>query len=255
MLAEGAARPLPVAALAAFGLVAVVAGLAGAVPGQAAGWLAVAALADALRRMPHEAVGAEAWACFGLALVLAALPSRLAAAVALLPLALMVRPLGVAGRGAAVLLVALALAGLAEGGAGQLVAPPVLTLEAEAVRVLLSAAGLAGDVEGNTLLLPETGRVLVVLRGCSALALLPPLLLAAVALARLIAPEAGLPALRIAIAAAVALLLNLSRLAAMAVSPEAATFFHAPEGEALLQVTWLALALAAAWPRTRRPRA
>jgi hypothetical protein len=217
-----------------------------------AGLLATVALAMDLRATAHRPADRQDWAAFMLSVPLAAFRARGAALCALLPLAAMaLRGGDAAGRGAALLLAALTAAGLSEGSVAGLIAPLVLAMEAEAVRLLLILCGLAAEASGNTVGLPELARRLVILRGCSSLAMLPPLVLAGIGLARLIAPDRPVPAARLLGAAGIAVLLNLVRLCAMAVSPAAATFFHAPPGEALLQVAWLAIALAAAWPSRR----
>lgn len=250
---DAASRAVPAPALAALGAAAVLVQLAatGTSPGLMAGVgaLAVVALALDLRRQAGSAADAGDWACFVLALCVAALPLRSAVPLALLALVpIPLRRGGAGGQGAALLLGGLVVGALLDGQGGALVAPTVLAAEALLVGALLGALGIAADAMGNTLMLPEAERMLVILRGCSLLAVLPPLLLAAVALARLMAPEWPPAPLRLAGAAVLAVLLNLLRLAATAVSDPAARFFHAPAGEAVLQALWLSLALAAAWP-------
>jgi hypothetical protein len=258
MATDTARGRFPAAALVALGAAAVMAHLAasGAAAGMVGGvgLLAVLALGCDLPRQAGAVADATDWGWFLLGLCVAALPLRSAVPLALLPLAVI--PLrrrdGAAGQGAALLLCGLAFAAVIEGQGGALIAPPILATEARLVGGMLGALDIPSAALGNTLALPEAGRMLVILRGCSLLAVLPPLLLAAVALARLMAPERLPSPIRLCGMAALAVVINTLRLAATAVSDVAARFFHAPEGEALLQALWLCLALAAALPVGRR---
>ncbi|WP_431268434.1 hypothetical protein [Dankookia sp. P2] len=124
-------------------------------------------------------------------------------------------------------------------------AAPVMAAEARVVVALLHAAGLAAEAVGNLVALPESRHALLILRGCSALVLLPEMLVLSLALALLLRPQ-GRVSRAVALGMGMALLLNLARLAAMAVSVPLAEALHSEWGLAGLQLLWTALALLAA---------
>jgi len=253
---EAVSRPVAASLLAGLGVA--VAGVniaaAGAVaPALLAGaGLAVVALVLDLRRIPRRvADGADA-ALFVTALLLAALPLRGATLAALLPLAaLLLRSAGTSAHGAALLLAALAGAGLITSSGAGLVAPAILTGEAKSVALVLTGLGLDVASVGNTVFLPVLARELVILRGCSLVELLPALLILMLAFSRLMGADALLRPGVAAVAVGAAVMLNLLRLAAMAVSDGAAAFFHDTAGEILLQAVILAIAFCAAQATAR----
>ena len=211
--------------------------------------VALVALALDLRRVWGTPARAGHWACLVLTLALATFPSRGAVALAGLPLAVSFWLAGgSSGRGASVLLLSLVGTALLDGPLGSFVAPTILAFEAEATAQLLSAMGHVAEVSGNTVRLPDEQRVLVILRGCSVLALMPAIIVTALVSARMVMPE-RLPRLsRFAVVLALAFLLNLGRLAAIALSEPAGVFFHDTTGEFVLQLTWTVLATIIAWP-------
>lgn len=224
-----------------------------AIPGLSSGvaMLAAAVIAQGLWRMPPRPAGAMDWACFAAALLLAAMPSGGAlAALALLGLAHLRN--GTAGPGP--LLLALGGLGLfALVGTG-LLAAPVLELEARAVSTLLHLAGVEATQAGNLVTLPESRHTLMVLRGCSALALLPEVAVATIALARLVQPDGQVPWRALGLALGVSFALNLGRLLAMAVSIPIAETLHTDLGMAALQLVWVTVAFAAALTAPRQHR-
>ncbi|TDH57996.1 hypothetical protein E2C06_34920 [Dankookia rubra] len=245
-LARRAATP---GFLVTLGILAAAANLAadgGGIPGLSAGTglLAAGTALLTLRRMPAAAAGATDWACFAAALALAAAPPRAGAVAALVVLAL---PCLRAGRadGAAGLLLAAGGVGLFDLLGSGLAAGPVIAAEARILVALLHAAGVAAEAAGNLVMLPEARHALLILRGCSALVLLPEMLVATLALSLLVRP--GRPAWgAVALGMGMALLLNLARLVAMAVSVPVAEALHGDWGLAGLQLLWTALALLAA---------
>jgi exosortase/archaeosortase family protein len=220
------------------------------VPGLSAGTglLAAGAALLALRRIPPGAIADPLdWACFAAALALAAAPPRAGAAAALVLLALPCLRHGAAAQGAAVLLLAAGAVGLFDLFGSGVLAAPVMAAEARVVVALLHAAGLAAEAAGNLVALPESRHALVILRGCSALVLLPEMLVLTLALAQLLRPLPGRQGWdAVALGLGMALLLNLLRLVAMAVSVPLAETLHSDAGLAGLQLLWTALALLAA---------
>ncbi|MFC7476746.1 hypothetical protein ACFQS7_20430 [Dankookia sp. GCM10030260] len=250
-----AARGIPAGLLVALGGVAAAGNLAangGGIPGLSAGTalLAAASLGLALRRLPPLPADMADWTCFGLALAFAAAPSRAGALAALLLLAWPCLRRGRPAGGAGVLLLAAGGVGLFDLLGSAILAPRVMALEATTVAALLHAAGIAATAAGNLVALPEARHTLLILRGCSALVLLPEMLVASLALALLLRPAGpgSLAAGRDAVllAAAMALLLNLARLAGMAASAPLAEALHGEAGRAGLQMLWTAVALLAA---------
>jgi exosortase/archaeosortase family protein len=138
---------------------------------------------------------------------------------------------------AALLLLGLAAEGLSHGLAGQMLLVPVLAAEAWATAALTTLCGTPAEPSGAAVLLPQ-GRVLLLLRACSAFSLFWPTMLATLALPALLS-GAVRPGWRAPLLAlAVMLVLNLLRLLAMALSPDAHAFLHAPAGELLEEVAF-----------------
>lgn len=216
--------------------------------------IALALLALVADRSRLAASPATRWdgLLFVLALLSCMAPFRTSAMLALACAAAMaLRVRGVAGQSSGVLLLALAGWGLKDGVWAGFASVPVLWAEAHAVSGLLGLGGIAAQASGNQIFLAD-GHGFVVLRACSVLSLAYPCAVGTYALCRLLRPALRPSLARIAVALALLLVLNTSRLVAMAASPGIYGFLHAQTGVLPLQLAWAGIILVAALPYRHR---
>ncbi len=214
---------------------------------------ALAIGADVRRLAPDQGdVATGDWLLFAGALLACMTPFRIAAAPALVFAgALAWRSGGVPGRSAGVLLAALGGWAMKEGAWAELASGPILTAEAHLTRFLLGLGGVAAAASGNRIVLAD-GHSFVVLRACSFLSLAYPCAVATYALSRLVRPAAAPGWPRVASALGLLMILNASRLVAMAASPDAYGFLHGETGVLPTQVAWAAIIVLVAAPSWRR---
>ncbi len=214
---------------------------------------ALAIGADVRRLTPDDCgVAAADWMLFAGALLACMTPFRTAAAPALVcAAALAWRSGGLPGRSAGVLLAALGGWAMKDGAWAELASAPILTAEAHLTRFLLGLGGVAAAASGNRILLSD-GHSFVVLRACSFLSLAHPCAAGTYALSRLARPAAAPGWPRMAAALGLLLILNTSRLVAMAASPAAYDFLHGERGVLPTQIAWAAIIILVAVPTGRR---
>lgn len=213
---------------------------------------AVAIVADVRRLPSSDHLGGMSWLLFAIALLACATPFRIGAAPALACAGLLAwRATGIAGRGAGVLLVALAGWVMKDGAWAEFASSPILTAEAHLTRWLLGLGGIAASAVSNRIVLAD-GQSFVVLRACSVLSLAYPCAIGTYALSRLLRPAIAPGVGRIAAALGLLLVMNTARLVAMAASPGAYRYFHQDTGVLPLQIAWATIIVLVACPSWRR---